>query len=462
MNIRFFGATREVTGACFLVETGRRRILVDCGLVQGTPRHERHNRDPFPFRPEDVDAVVLTHAHLDHSGRLPLLAMQGYRGPVHAHPATADLCGILLEDAAYLNEKDAEWENRKRERKGLSPVAPLYTRADVQRLKPLLRAIEYGVETEILDGIHVTLRDAGHILGSAIVELRVNAAGTSRRIVFTGDLGHRGAPILRDPELVRHADLVVMESTYGDRVHRAWDATWREMGEIVASARAAGGNILIPSFAVGRAQELLYVFGQHYEDWGLERWRIFLDSPLAIDATAVYARHARLHDARTREWLDTLERPFHLPNVHFTRTSEESMALNRLTGGAIIIAGSGMCTGGRIKHHLKHNAWRRQAHVMIVGFQAAGTLGRALVEGARHIRLWGETIAVNATVHTVGGKSAHADQRGLLEWYAHIEGRPPVVLVHGEPVAMAGLAAALDRACGVRAVEAAYGQSIAV
>jgi len=458
MEVQFLGATREVTGSCFLLQVGNRRVLVECGLIQGSSEHERHNHDPFPFNPAEIDAVVITHAHIDHSGRLPLLVKRGYRGPVYTHKATVDLCAIMLEDAGYLNEKDVEWENRKRERKGLPPLEPLYTRMEAREAHRHFQALEYGKMQEILPGIRLTLRDAGHILGSAIAELDLEEEGRKRKVVFSGDLGHRGAPILRDPELIRDADLVVMESTYGDRLHRDWEETWREMGEVLSTAHAGKGNILIPAFTVGRTQELLYVFNRHFDEWGLGDWQIFLDSPMAIEATEIYARHTRVYDDRVREFERQGRTLFELPNLHMTEKTEQSMKINLIRSGAIIIAGSGMCTGGRIKHHLKHNIWHRDMHVMIVGFQAKGTPGRALVDGARHIRLWGETIKVEARVHTIGGLSAHADQQGLLDWYAHFRGHPPVVLVHGEPDAMQALAERLQGEFGTETLLASFGQ----
>ncbi|MBD3670041.1 MAG: MBL fold metallo-hydrolase [Gammaproteobacteria bacterium] len=443
MNLSFYGATGEVTGSCFLIEVGDKRLLVECGLIQGSSEHERHNQDPFPFDPARIDAVVLTHAHLDHSGRLPLLVKQGYQGPIYTHAATVDLCRIMLEDAAYLNEKEAHWENRKRERRDQELLEPLYTRADARLTDELFVPLEYHQRTEILPGVMLTLHDAGHILGSAIAELELSEDDQMRRLVFSGDLGHRGEPILRDPDCLHQADLLIMESTYGDRQHRDWNATWSEMGEVFRKAREDQGNILIPSFAVGRTQMLLHSFRRHFDDWGLGNWHIFLDSPMAIKATEVYAHHMSVYNARAREVIGENSVPFQLPNLHMTRDSEESMALNRIRSGAIIIAGSGMCTGGRIKHHLKHNIWRRQAHVMMVGFQARGTLGRALVDGASEIRLWGEQVNVHAEIHTIGGLSAHADQQGLLGWYGHFDSSPPVALVHGETEAMQALAEAL-------------------
>ena len=460
MQIQFLGATREVTGSCFLVELAGHRLLVECGLIQGSSEHERHNREPFPFQPKTIDAVVLTHAHLDHSGRLPLLVKQGFKGPIFTHRATVDLCAIMLEDAAYLNEKDAEWENRKRKDADQPEATPLYTRDDARRTQKLFAPMEYGARTEILDGIWLTLRDAGHILGSATAELEHGDGARYRRVVFTGDLGHRGAPILRDPEPVEQADLVVMESTYGDRLHRPWQDTWREMGEIVSGAKSSQGNILVPAFAVGRTQELLYVFSQHFQEWGLGDWQIFLDSPMAIEATEVYDRHAKIYDARAQAWHAGQKQAFRLPNLRLTRTSEDSMQINAVASGAIVIAGSGMCTGGRIRHHLKNNIWRETAHVMIVGFQAQGTLGRALVDGAGRIRLWGEETEVKAHIHTVGGLSAHADQDGLVHWYRRIEGRPRVVLVHGEPEAMDRLQARLQGELQADVIQAEFAQKL--
>ena len=462
MEAVFYGATHEVTGSCTLVRVGERRVLVDCGLIQGSAQHEQHNRDPFPFDPASIDAVVLTHAHLDHSGRLPLLLKAGFTGCIHTHRATADLCRIMLEDAGYLNEKDAEWENRKRERRGEPLVSPLYTREEARLSQRHFKPMEYGKATEIVPGIRVTLFDAGHILGSAIAQLELHEGERRRTVVFSGDLGHAGAPILRDPEPVHHADLVVMESTYGDRSHRPWGETWQEMGDIFSHAHANRGNILIPAFSVGRTQELLYIFKQHHEDWGLGHWTIFVDSPMAIKAISVYRKYGKLYDARARRLVDETGDPFAMPNLKLSLRPEQSMAINRISSGAIIIAGSGMCTGGRIVHHLKYNAWRNQAHIVMVGFQAAGTRGRALVDGAEEIQVAGEKVRVNAHVHTVGGLSAHAGQQCLVDWYRQFERRPPVALLHGEPAAMQALATRLQGEFQATVTQADFGQRLAL
>ncbi|MDX1607159.1 MAG: MBL fold metallo-hydrolase [Candidatus Competibacterales bacterium] len=460
MHLQFHGAAGEVTGSCHLVEVGGRRVLLDCGLIQGGPRDEARNREPFPFDPASIDALVLSHAHIDHSGRIPQLVQAGFRGPVYTQRACRDLCRVMLRDAAFLQEKDAERDSRKRQRKGLAPLPPLYTQDDVRACLHRFKALDYGERREILPGVSLRLQDAGHILGSACVELWLEAGGQRRKLVFSGDLGHAGAPILRDPALIEEADLVLMESTYGDRLHRSREATWQEMAEVFAAAEQARGNILIPAFAVGRTQELLYLFGQHYEDWNLQRWRIVLDSPLAIEATEIYLRHSQLYDDQARAYFRAHRSHPLLPQLQFSRTANQSMALNRIRSGLLVIAGSGMCTGGRIRHHLKHNVWRRDCHLVMVGFQARGTPGRALVDGARHIRLWGEALKVNARVHTIGGFSAHADQAELCEWYGRFRGHPPLWLVHGEPRAAEALAGRLCEDRRARVKVAASGERI--
>ncbi len=454
MHVEFHGAAEEVTGSCHLVVVGSYRLLLDCGMVQGSLRDEARNAEPFAFEPAKIDAVILSHAHIDHSGRIPYLVKCGFKGPVYTQKASRDLCRIMLKDAAYLNQKDAEWENRKRERKGLRLVDPLYSVQDAQAAMRQFKGLDYGVKKTILPGVTLRLSDAGHILGSSIVELWLEENGVRRKLVFSGDLGVPDRPILRDPTLVESADLVLMESTYGNRLHRSREETRREVTEIVRQAEKARGNILIPAFAVGRTQQILYEFARRYEDWGLDRWQIFLDSPMAIEATEVYYRHPELYDAEAAEMWQHNEQHGMLPNLHLTRTANQSMRLNLIRSGAIIIAGSGMCSGGRIKHHLKHNVWRKDCHLVMVGYQARGTPGRMLVDGARYIRLWGETIRVRARVHTVGGLSAHADQAGLLDWYGHFSNRPPLALVHGEPESIDALSERLQAAFGVSVIKA--------
>ncbi|MDQ1362956.1 MAG: metallo-beta-lactamase family protein [Pseudomonadota bacterium] len=432
MKIQFLGATEYVTGSCHLLTLGRYSVLLDCGLIQGGFDDDEKNHQTFAFDPATIDAVILSHAHLDHSGRLPLLVKQGFTGPVYTHHASVELCQVMLEDSGYLNERSVEWENKKRERRGQPLLEPLYTQDDAKQALNNFNGIEYAKPLQIFPGITVTLFDAGHILGSAIVQLDLAEHGEQRTVVFSGDLGHSGAPILKNPVTLHHANLVMMESTYGNRLHRSWDETWQELGEIFQTARNDKGNILIPAFTVGRTQEILYMFGQHFEEWGLADWQIFLDSPMAIETNRIYSKYSHIYNHLALRRYKNCGNPFDLPNLHLTESTEASMNVNKIASGAIVIAGSGMCTGGRIKHHLKHNLWRKHSHIVFVGFQARGTLGRALVDGAKQVTLWGETINVNATVHTIGGLSAHADQDGLCNWYQHFNNRPLVKLVHGE------------------------------
>jgi len=445
MSVQFYGAAGEVTGSCHLVTVGAHRVLLDCGMIQGGHHDEARNREPFPFSPESIDAVILSHAHIDHSGRLPALVKRGFRGPIYAHRATRDLSRVMLKDAGYLSEKDAEWENRKRERKHLDPVEPLFTVDDAKLALRQFKGMVYGKKQRILPGVTVRLSDAGHILGSSIIELWLEEGGKHRKLVFSGDLGRRGMPVLEDPEQIHEAGRVLMESTYGDRFHRSLEDSVKEFDDVLNSATNGRGNILIPAFAVGRTQEILYLMAKNFDKWNLGRWQIFLDSPMAIEATRIFTENVDLFDAEAAEmWRKNKVHPL-LPNLKMSRTPNQSMAINRIRRGAIVIAGSGMCTGGRIKHHLKYNIWRRECHLVITGFQARGTLGRILVDGARNIRLWGEEIRVAAAVHTINGLSAHADQSGLKNWYGGFKNRPPVTLVHGEDHAQEGLAECLRR-----------------
>ena len=454
MKLTFLGAARTVTGSCFLLEIGDRRVLLDCGQIQGSRLDEELNRVRLPVG--RIDAVILSHAHIDHSGRLPLLRKQGFSGPIYTHRATSDLCGIMLRDAAYLHEKDAEWQNKRRRRKGLATVEPLYTGEDAREVLAQFVDLEYDAPREIVPGIDVTLRNAGHILGAAIVELTLREQGNVFRLVFSGDLGYSMAPLLREPTRVEQADLVLMESTYGNRNHRPFGSTLEELKSIIRGAADGGGNILIPAFAVGRTQELLFLLSKHYEEWGLERWQVYLDSPMAIEATEIYRRHGDLQKVR----LFADDRPLPLANAVFSRSTEDSMRINAIDSGAIVIAGSGMCSGGRILHHLKHNLWRRECHVVMVGFQAQGTLGRRLVDGAERVRLWQETIKVAANIHTVGGLSAHADQAALLAWYGAFANRPPVCLVHGESGAQQAFADVLRSTYGADVRIPARGETL--
>ena len=447
MRVHFHGAAGEVTGSMHLLEAAGKRILLDCGMCQGSAEMEASNADPFPFDVESIDALVVSHAHIDHVGRVPLLVKRGFRGPIFAQRASAELMPIMLMDSASLAESDAERFNRRRKH-GEREMQPLYTREDVADAVELLRPQSYDQRFRVLDGIEVAFRDAGHILGSSIVEVWADG----RKLVFSGDLGPKGTPILRDPTPVREADLVLMESTYGDRNHKDRAETIVELGEILQQAWRDGGNVLIPAFAVGRSQELLYWFARYWDEWNLSRWQVFLDSPMAGKVVEVYGHHHALFDEDAQEVWRGKPNPFKLPNLRITASTEESMAINRFERGAIIIAGSGMANGGRILHHLRHNLGRRGAHVVFVGYQGVGTLGRRLVDGAKWVRIHGQDQRVNATMHTVGGLSAHADQRGLLDWFGHFQPKPQLALVHGEDRAREALAGEIGERDGIEVV----------
>ena len=442
MKLTFYGAAGEVTGSCHVLEVGGRRILLDCGLIQGSRRDEARNRDPFPFEASGIDAVVLSHAHLDHCGRLPLLVRRGFRGPIYAQRASCELVAILLADAARLEERDAEYLSRKLGKH----VKPLFTFEDGREVVAALKPTAYAEAFQVVPGVTVTFRDAGHIIGSCVVEVRCREGSEERTLVFSGDLGQYDSPILRDPESPQRADVVLMESTYGDRRHRERKDTIAEMGEIIQ--RAEAGNVLIPAFAIGRSQEVLYELGKHYDEWGLGRFRVFLDSPMAIEATEVYWSYERLYDEEAQELRAAHDRQSLLPNLHLSRRTEESMALNQIRSGAIIIAGSGMCNGGRIVHHLRHNLPHERTQVIILGYQARGSLGRRLVDGHETVRIFGQPVQVRAQVHTVGGLSAHGDRDDMARWYEGIEGRPPIWLVHGEETAQAAFADYLGERTG--------------
>ena len=438
-KLTFYGATEGVTGSCYLIETERATILMECGLLQGGRKVEKANREPFPFSIGAVDAVVLSHAHLDHTGRLPKLVSDGYEGPVYLTNPTFELLEIMHKDAASLALRDAEWENKHLRRAGKKEIEPLYTLEDVDAALALCVGLDYGQRQRVADGVELCYRDAGHILGSAIVELFINEGGKEKKLVFSGDLGNSCAALLRDPEVVKEADVLLLESTYGDREHRSMAATLQEFEDIIIEASKNGGNILIPSFAVGRTQEIIFHLGELYQKGILKQQAVFLDSPMAIATTEVYHRYQDVYNTKDisviRHGKSGSLHTF-LPVLHYSRSTEESMALNRVSEGAIIIAGSGMCNGGRIRHHLKHNLWRNNAHVIIVGYQAIGTPGRALVDGEKTYRIGDERIVVNATIHTLGGFSAHASQSQLLDWVKNFtEPHPRLYLIHGEPEA---------------------------
>ena len=459
MRLEFHGAAGGVTGSAHLLVTARARVLLDFGMFQGGPAAEKGNRRRPGFDPRSLDAVVLSHAHIDHSGRLPLLARWGVRPPIWSTPATAAMCAIMLPDSAHVSQMDAKRWGRKRHGRGRpegrGEVEPLYDQDDVRAVLETLRTLPYRRAQEIAPGVTLTFLDAGHILGSAIVVLDVAEPGARRRLVFCGDLGHSPAPLLRDPEHPGEADVLLLESTYGDRDHRPQAETLEQFRRLILDAQSRGAKVLVPSFAVGRTQELVYHLGE-LRRAGVLEMPVYVDSPLAEATTQIYRRHRELYDQEARELLENGVAPLGFDTLRFCHTPEESMALNDLAGPAVIIAASGMCTGGRIVHHLKHHAGRRETCILMVGFQAVGTPGRALVDGARTITLMGERLEVNASVHTLGGFSAHAGQTELLTWAGRFPRgaggkRPRTFLVHGEDGQRQALAAKLGERLQVEA-----------
>ncbi len=453
-KLTFHGAIEGVTGSMYLLTTDKCKILLDCGLFQGRKEEEKANLEPLPFDVNQIDAVVLSHAHLDHSGRLPLLVSGGYHGPIIMTLPTCDLIEVLLKDAASLQLRDVEWENKRRKRAGKKEIEPLYTLEDVEETLSYCEGADYHQRVKVTEDVEVRFLDAGHILGSAIVEVFISEGDKTKKLVFSGDLGNSQAALLRDPETVQSADVLLLESTYGDRDHRSIEETLEEFEEVIEEASKNGGNILIPAFAVGRTQEIIFRLGELYQKGKLKRQAVFLDSPMAIAVTEIYHRYQDNYsdeDKTTMQKHRKQNHPAHkslhtfLPVLRYSTTTAESMALNNVVSGAIIIAGSGMCNGGRIRHHLKHNLWRKQSHVVIVGFQAAGTPGRALVDGVKNIRMAGEDIAVSAEIHTLGGFSAHASQTQLIDWLSFFEGKKPsLYLVHGEERAKLALQQAVE------------------
>ena len=433
MKLTFFGAAKAVTGSCHCVEVNGKRILIDCGLQQG--RDERDNR-VLDFAPGYIDYVIVTHAHIDHTGRIPLLVKQGFHGRIIATRLTGQLMSIMLRDSAHIQESDAQWQNQKGRRAGRAPVEPLYTIADAEHAMELVETYEYGELVDLFEGVRLRFTDAGHLLGSACAELWLTEEGVTRKIVFSGDLGNVDQPIIRDPQTIDEADYVVMESTYGDRLHEPPESYTEALAQIIDETFERGGNVIIPSFAVGRTQELLYFMREMKEEGMVKAhpdFRVCVDSPLANEATRIYS--GNLHGYLDEEAIEALKGGalFQFPGLTLTETSEESKALNLDTSSKVILSASGMCDAGRIRHHLKHNLWRKECTVVFVGYQAEGSLGRALLEGAKSVKLFGEEIAVNARIVNFKGLSSHADRDHLLAWAKHYAPRPRhIFVVHGE------------------------------
>lgn len=444
MKISFHGADREVTGSCHLVEAGGVRVLIDCGMYQGGRELDEENAQEFGFDPGSIDYLLLTHAHLDHCGRIPLLVKRGFRGEIVATAATRELARLVMLDAARLQEEEAERRARHARRGGGATGQPLYGTLDaLNAMDRFGRAAAYGESIALTPTLRAAFHDAGHILGSASIRIE-ETSGPARSAIFSGDLGNSGRPILRNPEPPPPADVVVMETTYGDRAHKALEPSVQELYQAIADTFARGGNVVIPTFALERAQEILYYLRQGVELGRLPRsMPVFLDSPMAISATEVFRRHAECFSPQDRALFDAGRDPFLLPGLRFTRDVADSMALNRFVGGAVIMAGSGMCTGGRVRHHLRHNLWRHDSSIVFVGYAARGTLARELIDGARQVTLFGEKVPVRARLHTINGFSAHADRDELLAWHGALK-PARTVLVHGDEQAMQSFASALE------------------
>lgn len=464
MKVTFLGAAETVTGSCFLVEGGGKKFLVDCGMFQG--KEEKMNEQPFEFDVKSIDFMLLTHAHIDHSGRIPKLVKEGYGGPIYSTKATADLCSILLPDSGHIQEMEIEWQNRKRMRAGKEPVEPLYTAEDAQLSLENFQYMFYNDVFEVDGSISFRFRDAGHILGSSIIEIWLKENGETIKLVFSGDLGQKNQPILMDPTVIEDADFVFIESTYGNRLHEDIGDRVEKLNALISRTVDRGGNVVIPSFAVGRTQELLYHLNLLKEDKEhnfLKGVKVFIDSPLAISATKIFQDNPQCYDAETLQLLKSGDNPFEFDKLFFTQTAEDSMKINEEKEGSVIISASGMCDAGRIKHHLKHNLWRKEASIVFVGYQAEGTLGRIIKDGVEKVKIFGEEIRIQADIEDIQGFSGHADRDGLLEWLNGFKSKPKkIFVVHGEQDSARDFAALIREKIGIEAAVAKLGQTVEI
>lgn len=451
MKIIFLGAARTVTGSCFVIETGNIRFAVDCGMFQGIDEIEKRNWELGTYEPEHIDFFIITHAHIDHTGLLPRMVQNGFRGPIYATEPTGDLLKILLLDSAHIQEVEAGWKNKKMQRNGRQPNAlPLYYLKDAEAVGPLVKTKTYDEAFSPASGINVKFQDAGHILGASILEIFVEENGKSTKLIFSGDIGRRHQLLMEDPTIINEADFLFMESTYGDRNHKGEEDSLQELAEAIDYSYSRGEKVIIPAFAVERTQEILYsLYLLQHEGKLPTDMPVFLDSPLAIQATEIFRRYRSYLDWETQAILKNGKDPLDLPQLKFSSTTAQSMQINEMQGPAIVISASGMANAGRIKHHLRHNLWRAGASIVFVGFQAEGTPGRRIVDGAKKIRILGEDIAVNAKIFTINGFSAHAGQDQLLEWLGHFRNKKmQIFLVHGELAAQEHLAAAIKKKYG--------------
>jgi len=463
MRIHFHGAAGDVTGSAYHVVTKDASVLVDCGFFQGRKEESAKNRRKAQLETGGLDAVILTHGHLDHIGRLPLLTRKGYTGPIYATRPTLDIATLILKDSLRLQKQDLKRENQKRARAKLPPLEPLFEEADVRKLRPLAAPVKYDERFAVAPGIEARLVDAGHVIGSASVELTVSENGHKKVVVFSGDLGPRGAPLLNDPTPFKDADALIIESTYGDRNHRSMHDTAIEGREIISKAIQNKAKVLVPVFAVGRTQLLLYLLAGAFKRKTLPRFPIFLDSPMAIEATRIYGLNNELFDSEALEMASSGELRRYLDCAKPCPKPGDSRALNSVKGPSLIMAGSGMCTGGRIMHHMRHNLPIPETAVLIVGFQSKGTLGRKLVDGAKSVNIFGEEIPVRASIHTMGGFSAHADQNGLLDWFSVMApSRPRTIITHGEDKARKAFSDIIHSRFGIKTERPVIGDVIEI
>lgn len=463
MKVTTLGAAGQVTGSCHLLEVGGVKYLVDCGLFQGGKRTEELNWEPWAFSPSEITALFLTHAHIDHSGRIPKLVKDGFRGKIYASRPTIELCKILLLDAAHIQESHAELKTRKNLRKGLPPVKPLYTEAEAIESFTYMQPIEQNRVIALNENFKISFRTAGHILGASILEIWIREGEIEQKVVFSGDIGRSDQLIVKDPEEIFEADALFLESTYGNRNHKTLDESKKELREAILYSYGHGQKVLIPSFAVERTQEILYVLGEFFRNKLIPDMPVFLDSPLAIQATKIFTEMQEFFDEETTAIWAKGENPFIFPQLQFSQTVEDSRRINITEGPAIIIAGNGMCTAGRILHHIKHNIWREGCSLVIVGFQAEGSLGRQIIDGAKRIRVMGEDVAVRAKVFTIGGFSSHAGQKELIEWVSNFKKKDmKVYLIHGEKTASEALASLIRQQLGLWTYIPTMGETLVI
>ena len=462
MNIQFLGAAKVVTGSCFLVTTEKNKLLIDCGLFQGREELEKLNYEDFSFNPTDIDFVLLTHAHIDHSGRIPKLVKDGFKGKVICTKATSELCDVMLLDSAHIQESDSEWENKKRKRSGKPLVEPLYTKEDAELSLRYFNSVIYNQKIDLSDNITVKFSDAGHILGSSIIELWITESGDTIKLVFSGDLGSNNSTILNNSAIIEDADYLIIESTYGDKLHADIKTRANTLIDIINTTVKRNGTVIIPSFAVQRTQELIYELNNYYEyEESLETFMkipIYIDSPMAVSTTDIFKNNAHCFNENTKKLVLSGDNPFEFENLHYVRSQNESIKLNSYTFPKVIISASGMCTGGRVRHHLKHNLWKKRNSIIFVGYQAEGTLGRLIRDGSKKVHVLGEKIAVEAEIHSIESFSSHADQNDLINWIKEFKTPPKTIfIVHGEKKSSQTLSSLIEKTLKIKTIIPEFG-----